>query len=235
MFTYHNAPTVLPALPGLALRLVESAVGEAMFDLSLALVESQRRLRMIFEYSTELFSRAAARRLLGHFASLLESAIGDPEQAIEALPLLTETERHQLLLEWNDTGPEPEPEACLHELFEAQARRTPEAVALIDGTREISYRELDQEADRLADHLRHLDAGPEVVVGVSLERSARMVATLLGILKAGAAYLPLDPGLPRRRLEAMMADARVGLVVDETFPLSRLAGGGGRGGQGVRG
>ncbi len=123
------------------------------------------------------------------------------------------------------------PPACLHELFEAQARRTPDAVALVDGTREILYRELDQAADRLAARLRHDGAGPEVVVGVCLERSAELVATLLAILKAGAAYLPLDPQLPRLRLDNMLADSRASLVVGDqellpprSAPLQRAGG-----------
>ncbi len=132
-----------------------------------------------------------------------------------ALPLLSPEERGQILVEWNDTGTATAPGACLHELFEEQVRRTPRAVALVDGTREILYRELDEAADRLAAALRRCGAGPEVVVGVCLERSAAMVAALLAVLKTGAAYLPVDPKLPRLRLDSLLTGARVSAVISD--------------------
>src|SRR5258706_4844709 len=140
-----------------------------------------------------------------HFGGLLEGiAAADPEQRIGELPLLTEAERHQLLVEWNDTATDYPRDRCIHELFEAQVARTPEAVAVVFEGQQLSYGELNARANQLAHHLIGLGAGPEVLVGVCMERSLELIVGLLGILKAGAAYVPLDPGYPSKRFELML-------------------------------
>jgi non-ribosomal peptide synthetase component F len=183
-------------------------VTTARFDLTLSIEEEDGELRGTVEYATDLFDATTVDRLLGHWERLLAAAAATPDLPVSVLPLLSGAERGQILLEWNDTGTVPAPEVCLHELFADQARRTPGAVALVDGTREILYRELAEAAGRLAGLLRRSGVGPEVVVGVCLERSVDLVTSLLAVLQAGAAYLPLDPRLPPARLAALLTGAR---------------------------
>ncbi len=214
MFVLQNVPLETLEIQGLRLWLIEGVSTTAKFDLLLGLTEHSGGLVGEVEYATDLFDAATTDRLAGYFERLLDAALATPDLPVAALPLLGAGERQQLLVEWSDTAVSPVQEAaCLHELFEAQARRTPEAVALIDGTQEVLYRDLDQAAERLASRLRDYGAGPEVIVGVWLERSAGLVTALLAILKTGAAYLPLDPRQPRRRLDAMLAGARVSIVL----------------------
>ncbi len=169
-------------------------------------------LRAAFDPSR--YDAPLAHRLLGHLESLLLAIAADPNRAVEALPLLSPGERHQLLHEWNDTATR-DGEHLLHGLFEAQVRRSPEAVAAVFEGDALSYRELDARANRLAHHLRSLGVGPESRVGVFLERSLDLVVALLGILKAGGAYVPLDPSYPRERLAFMLEDGGAGIVLTQ--------------------
>jgi amino acid adenylation domain-containing protein len=212
MLALQNTPIESLEIENLHLRPVGGAGTTAKFDLTLSLEERDGGLSGTAEYATDLFNASTIDRLLGHFERLLAAAVATPEEPAFTLPLLSPAERGQILFEWNDTGA-PAPGACLHELFAAQVQRTPDAIALLDGAREVRYRELDQESGRLAAPLRRCGAGPEVLVGICLERSAGMVAALLAILKTGAAYLPLDPQLPRRRLESLLTSAGVSAVV----------------------
>ena len=201
-------------MEGLALESLRLDPGTSQLDLTLSAAEVGDALALSCEHATALFDGVTVGRWLRHLETLLEAAAARPEARLAELPLLDPGERHQLLAEWSDTAAFPAHRpACLHELFEAQARRTPDAVALVDGAREILYRELDLEAERLAARLRARGAGPEAIVGVWLDRTAGLVAALLGILKAGAAYLPLDPRQPRPRLAAALAGARAALVL----------------------
>ena len=137
-------------------------------------------------------------------------------------PLLTEAERHQLLVEWNNTATDYPKDQCIHQLFEAQVERTPDAVALIFEQQCLTYRELNQRANRLAHYLRQLGVGPEVLVGICMERSLEMVVGLLGILKAGGAYVPLDPAYPKQRLASMLEDAQPTILVIQQHLIERL-------------
>ncbi|HSF38618.1 MAG TPA: non-ribosomal peptide synthase/polyketide synthase, partial [Thermoanaerobaculia bacterium] len=215
MLVLQNSPVESLEIQNLLLRPVNSAGTTAKFDLTLSLEAANGGLRGTVEHATDLFDVTTIDRLISHFERLLAAAAATPDLSASALPFLSPEEYGQILIEWNDTGPTPVPRACLHELFEAQAQRTPDAVALVDGTREILYRELDEAADRLAVALRRCGAGPEVVVGVYLERSVGLVATLLAVLKAGAAYLPVEPQLPRLRCAALLTGARVSAVVSD--------------------
>ena len=143
---------------------------------------------------------------------MLEGIVADPDARIGDLPLLSEAERHRVLVEWNDTAAEYPRDKCLHELFAEQAARVPDAVAVVYEESELSYGELEQRSNQLAHYLRGLGVGPEVMVGLCVERSLEMVVGLLGILKAGGAYLPLDPGYPADRLAYMLEDARASLL-----------------------
>jgi hypothetical protein len=190
MLTLHDFPVPSVELPGLSVEILDIHTGTAKVDLSLEFQERGGRLEGWFEYNDELFTVETIARMAGHFRVLLEAAVRDPDRRVSELPLMTDAERRELLVGFNATAC-PVPEATLPVLFEAQAARTPEAVALICGAESLSYGELNARANRLAHHLIGLGVGPEDLVGVCLERSAETVVALLAILKAGAAYLPL--------------------------------------------
>ena len=223
MLVLQDYPLPAVEMPGLSVELLDIHTGTAKFDLTLELQERKGRLVGWFEYDNELFEVETIARMAGHFQTLLEGAVKDPDRRVSELPLLAEAERHSLLIEFNATA-RPVPEATLPALFEVQVARTPEAVALICEGRELSYGELNARANRLAHHLIGLGVGPECLVGVCLDRSFDMVVALLGILKAGGAYLPLDPDYPEARLAQMLADAAPALVLSTGIPRGRLPG-----------
>ena len=210
----QNAPLPPLALPGLALAPEETHTGTAKFDLTLSLREGGEGLAGTLEYRRDLFDPATAERFLGHFTRLLAGAVGDPARHLSDLPLLSAAESRQLVEEWSGAAaPAGLETACVHELFAAQARRAPEAVAVVCGGERLTYGELDRRSGRLARRLRRLGAGPESTVGLCLDRSPDMVVALLGILKAGGAYLPLDPTLPEERLRLLLEAGGAGVVV----------------------
>ncbi|MFL6196329.1 MAG: non-ribosomal peptide synthase/polyketide synthase [Thermoanaerobaculia bacterium] len=202
------------AFESLSFEPVEVRRHSAKFDLTLTFVESGEGLSAMVEYATDLFEAATVHRLLGHVGRLLEEIVIDPERGWRDLPLLTEAERLQLLAGFNDTGRTSGPEACLHELFEAQALRVPDQVALVDpdGVR-LTYRELNERADLLARRLRSLGLGPERLAGVLMDRKADLIVTLLAVLKAGGAYAPLDPKYPKDRILLMLEASRAAVLV----------------------
>lgn len=187
--------------------------GTSKFDLTLYVMEESHGLTLICEYNTDLFSSDRIERMLGHLQILVEGVITDPDRRLSDLPLLTGEERHRLLIELNDTEIAYPRNGLIHELFEAQAKLTPSSVAVEYDGNQITYCELNQRADQLARHLRSLGVGPDVVVGLCVERSLDMVVGLLGILKAGGAYLPLDPSFPPPRLAYMIADSGMRVLV----------------------
>jgi amino acid adenylation domain-containing protein len=205
-FTYLASPLSPVPMPGLAVELMDVEVGVSKFDLTLSVYESEGRLNSWVEYRTGLFDPATVERWMGHLRTLLEGAAADPSRRLSELPLLAAPERWQLTGEWNATDLPLPLERCLHELVEAQAARTPDAPAVVAEDGELTYRELDARAERLARRLRRAGVGPEVAVGLFAERSAAMVVGLLGVLKAGGAYVPLDSGYPAERLAGMLAD-----------------------------
>ncbi|HLM68811.1 MAG TPA: amino acid adenylation domain-containing protein, partial [Longimicrobium sp.] len=167
------------------------------------------------DYDAELFDAAAVDRMLDHFAHFLEQIAGDPERRLGSLHPLDEAERAVVVDEWNRTAAEYPAGACIHQLFEAQAERTPDAVALRFEGASLSYRALNERANRLAHHLRGRGVGPEIRVGICLERGVEMVVSLLGVLKAGGGYVPLDPGYPTDRLAFMLADSGVSVLLTQ--------------------
>jgi amino acid adenylation domain-containing protein len=187
----------------------------AQFDLSLDLYEEAGGYSGRFEYCSDLFEAQTIRRLCGHYGTLLEAIVRDPDRSISMLPLLTESERRQVLVEWNDTDADYPADALLHQLFEAQARRTPEAVAVVSEGRMLSYRELECRANQLAHALRKRGVGTDVLVGLCVNRTADMIVALLGILKAGGAYVPLDPDYPADRLAFMLKDCGAKVLIAE--------------------
>ena len=215
MFILQNAPRQALELPDLRLSPLAVESGTSKFDVTLSMVERADGLTASWEYNTDLFEAATAARMLRHFQTLLEGILADPEQRLSRLPLLTEAERRQLLVEWNNTRADYPQHQAIHRLFEAQVERTPDAMAVAFEDRQLTYRELNARANQLAHHLRKLGVGPEVLVGICLERSLEMVVGLLGILKAGGAYVPLDPAYPKQRLSFMVEDAQLPVLVTQ--------------------
>ncbi len=201
-------------LPGLSVSAVAVEQETAKFDLTFELIAEGTQLRGTLNYNCDLFEPATMERLLGHFQTLLEGIAAQPEQRIGELPLLSAAERHELLVTWNDTQTAVPPQ-CVHELFAAQVERTPEAVAIEFAGQPLTYRELNLRANQLAHYLQERGVGPEVRVGVCLERSLDLVVALLGILKAGGAYVPLDPAYPPERLAFMLQDSQAPLLVTQ--------------------
>jgi len=220
VFAYEDAPPAPVELSELSLAIADEENSMAKFDLTVT-IERREGLRVSFIYNTDLFEAATMRQALGHYRRLLEGIVVDPAHSVDRLPMLTEEERRRLLLDGNATRCEY-PELCVHQLFEIQAERTPEATALVFGGWRLSYRELNQLANRLARHLRALGIGPEATVGICLERSPEAIVGLLGILKAGGAYVPLDPTYPRERLSFMVEDAGARVVLTITRWLDKL-------------
>lgn len=195
------------------------------FDLSLITAEARGSLAASFVYSTDLFDRSTILRMEQHFRTLLEGIALDPEQAISLLPLLSQPERDQMLISWNDTRL-AYPEVCfVHRLFEAQAELTPEAVAVTDGEEHLTYSMLNVRANRLASRLRALDVRPEALVGVCMPRSIEMVVAILAVLKAGGAYVPLDATYPEQRLAFIVNDAGVRVILTQERLRENLPGG----------
>ncbi|MFK8185398.1 MAG: amino acid adenylation domain-containing protein [Phormidesmis sp.] len=213
MFVLHNTNAGSLTLPDLQLKPVRLERHMAKFDLNLAMRETETGLVGIFEYNSDLFKAERIQRLAQHFSILLQGIVEKPETPITHLPLLAEREQHQILVEWNSTQASYLNNQCLHQLFEAQAERTPEALAVTFEGQQLTYRELNTKANQLAHHLQSLQVGPEVLVGICLERSIEMLVSLLGVLKAGGAYVPLDPTYPEERLAYMLEDTQVSVLL----------------------
>ncbi len=213
LFTLQNAPWPDVRLADLTISYVPLDSQTAKFDLWLSLRETEAGLQAEVEYNTDLFDAATVARMMGHFETLLESIAADAQRPIGSLPMLSEQERRQILVQWNDTAKDYRSTACLHELVEAQVARSPEAIAVDFEGRQLTYAELNRSANQLARFLARYDLQPDTPVGVCLERSPEMVVSLLAILKAGGAYLPLDPDYPLERLGFMIADSRPAAIL----------------------
>ncbi|MBO4138578.1 amino acid adenylation domain-containing protein [Micromonospora tulbaghiae] len=226
----HNHARLDVALPGLAVSALTAGTGGAKFDLNVSLAEradaddAPAGLSGRIEYSADLFDHATVERIAARFQAVLDALATDPEQPIGAVDLLTEQERRQVLVTWNDTAA-PVPAATLPELFAAQVARTPHAPALVDADTELTYAELDEQTDRLARLLVAHGVGPERFVAVALPRSARLVGWLLAVLKAGGAYVPVDPGYPADRIAFMLADTVPALLLTDAATATALPAG----------
>ncbi|MBW4431907.1 MAG: amino acid adenylation domain-containing protein [Pelatocladus maniniholoensis HA4357-MV3] len=223
MFVLQNAPMPALELPGLTLTQLESDSGSVPFDLTLTMTETESGLVGSFEYSTDLFAQSSIHRMVGHLQTLLEAIVANPQQRLSDLPLLTGVEQNQLLQEWNNIEIEYPQDKCIHELFEAQVEKTPDAIAVVFENQQLSYRELNRRANQLAHYLRSaklsrsdsLGVKPEVLVGICVERSLEMSIAILGILKAGAAYVPIDVNYPKERIEYILEDAQVEILLTQ--------------------
>ncbi|MBW4677593.1 MAG: amino acid adenylation domain-containing protein, partial [Desmonostoc geniculatum HA4340-LM1] len=223
MFVLQNAPMSALELPGLTLTPVESDCDTAKFDLTLQMEETESGLVGSLEYNTDLFEKNTIYWMAVHLQTLLEAIVASPQQRLSELSFLTEFERHQLLLKWNDTHVDYPQQQCIHELFEAQVERTPDAVAVVFQDEQLTYRELNTRANQLAHYLRSaklsrsdsLGVKSEVLVGICVERSLSMVIGLLAILKAGGAYVPLDPSYPQERLSFILQDTQAPVLLTQ--------------------
>ena len=222
MFQLGHYPTQSVSPGDMNIEEYEFGNDIAKFDLSVGLRDDERGLTGSVEYRIDLFDQTTIERMLGHFQTLLEGIVDDPHQPIGELPLLTEPEKHQLLVEWNDTKTEYPKDICIHNLFEAQVERTPDAVAVVFEDQQLNYREFNNRANQLAHYLIKLGVGPEVLVGICVERSIEMIVGLLGILKAGGAYVPLDSSNPKDRLGFVLEDTQVAIVITEVVSLTNL-------------
>jgi amino acid adenylation domain-containing protein/non-ribosomal peptide synthase protein (TIGR01720 family) len=222
MFVLQNAPMSALELTGLTVTPLMTEAVTAKFDLTLSMQNTATGLVGVWEYNTDLFDASTIARMTGHFVTLLEGIITNPQQQISQLPLLTEVEQQQLLVEWNNTQVDYPGDKCIHQLFEEQVERTPDAVAVVFEDQQLTYQQLNCRANQLAHCLQSLGVKPDVLVGLCVERSLSMVVGLLGILKAGGAYVPLDPEYPQERLSFMLEDAQVPVLLTQQQLLEKL-------------
>ena len=214
MFSLQSAEVGELHLDGLSVSPVDLPTGGSKVDLLLAIGEYDGALRASLEYNTDLFDAITIERMCGHFETLLEAAMENPDAHLAELPMLDTPERQQVLVEWNSTATEY-PQRSLQELFEEQVERTPDAIAVEYDGRQISYGELNRRANQLAHCLRERGIGRDTMVGICVPRSIEMVVGILGIIKAGGAYVPLDPAYPLPRLELMLEDTQAAVVLTE--------------------
>jgi amino acid adenylation domain-containing protein/non-ribosomal peptide synthase protein (TIGR01720 family) len=228
MFILQNTPMGELALSELSVSQYGVASGAVQFDLTLSMVETGSGLAGIWEYNADLFEAATIKEMLRHWQQVLEVVTHDAGARLSELSWLTPEDERLLLVEWNDTRVEYPPDESLHGMFEAQVERRGEVLAVVDEAGRLSYAELDERANKLANHLQRHGVGTDSLVGVCLERSVEMVVALLGVLKAGAAYVPLDPAYPAARLSYMLEDADVSVLLTEERLLAQLPANGAR-------
>ncbi|MFZ1010470.1 MAG: amino acid adenylation domain-containing protein [Candidatus Sulfotelmatobacter sp.] len=215
LFVLQNVPRTVLQLGAAKMLAFDVDSAAAQFEISLVLAETDSGMEGVIVYNKGLFDAESVTRMIGHYQMLLNGIVAEPSQSIALLPLMTLQERKQVIEEWNRTEAQYPLDKCVHELFEEQVARTPQAVAVIYEEERLSYEELNARANRLAWYLRERGVGPDVLVGVFLERSLEMLVGLLGILKAGGCYLPLDPSFPTERLRYMVEDARPALLLTQ--------------------
>ena len=218
-FNFRNIPSQPLDLVGLKAESLRFSAQVAQVDLTLEATEQEHGLAISFIYSTDLFDENYIRCMADHFKILIDGAVAEPNRPIANLPLLTEKERRKILVEWNDTEADFLTGKCVHQIFEAQAEQFPEALAVVFEGRSLTYSQLNQRSNQLAHYLRELGVGPDVTVGLFLERSLDLMVGILAVLKAGGAYVPLEPDYPRERLAFMLDDARPKIILT----LGRLA------------
>ncbi|HSF41071.1 MAG TPA: amino acid adenylation domain-containing protein [Thermoanaerobaculia bacterium] len=221
MFALQNTPSQGLELPGLTLGPLPIESGRAQFDVNLTMIPTDRGFVSRIDYNADLFDAATAARMIGHYRHLLAGIAEDPARRVSALPLLSEVERHELLVCGNNTGAEV-PGRTVHELFEATAARVPGAVAVTFEGESLTYGDLNARANRLAHHLRGLGVRPGVLAGLCVERSLDMLVGLLGVLKAGGAYVPLDPSYPADRIAYVLEDGRIPVLLTQASLLASV-------------
>ncbi|MDI3284229.1 non-ribosomal peptide synthetase [Polyangium sp. 15x6] len=228
MFALQNVPDVEPSLPDLHVSPLDIGIRTTRTDTTLHVTERAGGLAGYWLYNTDLFDESTIRRWIDHFEKLLTEIAAHPEERIGRLRVLATSERRRLLVEWNDTRVKYPSDRCVHEHVEEQARRAPDAIALEYEGQRMSYGALDVQANRLAHHLRSLGVGPEVFVGLCVDRSLAMMVGLLGTLKAGGAYVPIEPSWPAERARFVLEDTRAPVLLTQTHLAARMAATGAR-------
>ncbi|MEB3358050.1 MAG: amino acid adenylation domain-containing protein [Synechococcales bacterium] len=223
LFVLQNAPMAALELPDLALTPLVEETHIAKFDLTLEIEDSDQGLVGYWIYNSDLFEADTIARMGCHFEILLTAMVEDESQLVGTLPLLSPAERQQILVDWNHAVTVPsQPQCCIHELFEQQVSLRPDAVAVVYDQEQLSYQDLNSKANQLARHLQTLGVGPETLVGICVERSLEMVVGLLAILKAGGAYVPMNPSYPPERLQFMLQDTQVSVLLTHTALLEKV-------------
>jgi amino acid adenylation domain-containing protein len=222
MLVYQDEATKTHTLPGLTAEVIPVDGGVAKFDLTLFVTRQPNRMILALEYASDLFNPTTIDRLLNHLVILLTAAITDPDQRVSALPLMSEAERRQIVIDWNATEADYPREKRIHELIEAHADQTPDAPAVMYEREALTYAQLDARANQLAHHLIGLGVQPGDRVALCVERSLEMIVGILGILKAGAAYVPLDPTYPHDRLDFVLADTATPVIITQPHLKSGL-------------
>jgi amino acid adenylation domain-containing protein len=224
MFVFQNTPRTTFAIEGLNLTTTDVDSGTSKFDMTLVIADTQDGLEGLWEYSTDLFDRTTMQRMTSHFTALLKSVLENPNKSLGSHPLLSPAEVHQAVIKWNPPETYYANDKCIHDLFTEQALRTPDAIAVTQGSEQISYARLNTRANQLAHYLRSIGVSAESLVGLCLDRSIQMIVGMLGILKAGGAYVPLDPGYPRERLDYMIRHARIDVLVTQSHLADKVPG-----------
>jgi amino acid adenylation domain-containing protein len=226
MFAVQNAPRQALALAGLEVSWQGMPVSSTRFDLELYLCTEGDDWSGWFVYSRDLFEQATIEGMVRQYVALLEGMLALPERPVSLVPMMSDREREQILVEWNATRVDYPRDRCIHELFEEQAKRTPQAIAVMFGEEELSYGELDERSGQLARYLRRLGVAAGARSAICIEPSVEMVVGLLGILKAGAAYVPIDPNYPQERISFMLADTQAAVLLTRKGLASQFSGSG---------
>ena len=224
MFQLQNAPMPPAQLSGLTITPIQIDTGYSQVDLSLTLWEENDMMKGTFEYNTDLFNSSSIQRMIGHFQVLLEGILADVHMEITQFPLMTEEEKHRLLVEWNETEEEYPRDLCIYQLVESCRQKYPEEGAVTFAEQRLTYNRLGDRANRLAHLLRKMKIGEERLVGICMENSLELIIGVIGILKAGSAYIPMDPTYPDDRLITILNDARPPVLITQTSFLNRFAG-----------
>jgi len=222
MFVLQNAPMKSLEMEGLTFESIQIKSGTAKFDLSLVVVESENDLSAVIEYNTDLFYAGTIERMFDHFEFLLENIIANPEQSIATIPLIKADESHQILYEWNETKADFPSDKCMHQWFESLAEQNPDAIALTFAGQKLTYGEFNRRANQMARYLQNIGVGKEDLVGICMERSIEMMIGIMGTLKAGGAFIPLDPAYPTDRLDYMIADSSLSVLLTQQVLDQRL-------------
>ncbi len=223
MFVLQNQAVSEWNLPNLTRSQVKFPSQTSQFDLTLSLKEKKGQLEGVWVYNTDLFDADRIERMTGHFKTLLEGIVNNPEAKITHLPILTSEEKQKMLIDWNNTKADYPKDKCIHQLFEEQVIKTPHNIALVCEDKQLSYQELNEKANQLAHYLQKLGVKPEVLVGICVERKLDLVVGLLAILKAGGAYVPIDPAYPTERFNYILNDTQIAILLTQEHLLEKIS------------
>jgi len=224
MFQLQNAPMPPARISGLTITPIQIDTGYSQVDLSLTLWEEQGIMKGTFEYNTDLFTPLFIKRMIAHFQALLTGITTDVNQAISLLPMMSQEEKHQLVVAWNDTAADYPQQSCIYELFASCVEKYPDEEAVIFAEQRLTYERLNRQANRLAHLLQKMSIGPETLVGICMENSLALIVGIIGILKAGGAYIPMDPAYPDERLMTILKDAQPPALITQTSYANRFGG-----------